>query len=155
MRKADINDIGLDKIKAQETLVDDLTKTYNISKSRVIELLSNLSNRLDNATRSRIAINTDSIAAINYLQGYDAVYFTNLDEGTDLLDSAPPTSNVLALYVDSKVKRVTIDNNKVNWDKIIKPEATRYISNQIAKKSNLKYFIRKGAYQLDPIASFV
>lgn len=97
-----------------------------------------------------IPVRTDDFALLGIMKGVDAVVITNVIE-----DLSTPINDLILLSPGHQ-KRVTFTEHDVDWDQAVGKQG-RYISNKVAKESNLKYWIQKGKQiQIDQgVANFV
>lgn len=95
----------------------------------------------------------EALMPLAIIQGKSAIYVKNT------IDGSGRTVNELVALKSGHQVRVTTDEDNVYYDKEVGSEKApgRYISNKVAKQSNLKYWVKKGQMiQVDPnVANFV
>lgn len=130
------------KLELWNLVVSDMMKDYNVSRDTAVSALAVAATweEGDNAISGHPNhYTTDALLPVNALQGYKAILMNNVNE----VLAEGVTTNLVILRGANPIK-VTHSKKDINWDKVIKPQTVRYISNAVAWKSNLKYFIRKG-----------
>ena len=128
------NNGNLDIVKPKwDNSVKEIMTKYNVNKDLAITTLFTLSNinKTNNAT-------TDTLMVLNRLKGKDAIIIKNVIDGSE---GIPITE--LILLKSNLTKRVTVPRD-INYDKQLNPDS-RTMKNKIAKESNMKYWIKKGA----------
>lgn len=143
------------KLELWNLVIENLIKDYNVSRDTAVTALAIAATweEGDDAISGHPNhYTTDALLPVNALQGYKAILMNNVNE---ILQEGV-TTNIVILRGASPIK-VTHSKKDINWDKVTKPKTVRYISNAIAWKSNLKYFIKKGTpIQMDTnVAAFV
>lgn len=145
---SDLETIVRKSLKTDHQLLDkaltEIMADYNLSRDMALKALASTA-----AYGRRKHIMTDTLLVIGLLSGKDGVVIENVVE-----DGVRTTD--LGLISNKHQKRVTFENQDINWDKVGGTDS-RYISNKIARESNLKYFIKKGVpIQMHPrVAAFV
>ena len=141
--KPNFGNLSFDQYMLQSKLADQWTETidmirdtYKVDRAIAVSVLGHITHA--ESFQKQII---DTLIPLNVLQGYKAIIARNVDEGK-LVGEASVIDDIIMLY-GAKVKRVTFTDNQVNWSEDLNSGPARYISNAVAKQSNLKYFIKK------------
>ena len=116
------------------------SKGKNSESDQEVPFKNSLSTEYDNARIFSI----DDIVPVKLLEGYKAIKIDNIIE--DTYGSTAKLTNDVIVLRGYDIKRLTSENAAdidVAWKENLK-SITRFVSNETAAKSNLKYWIKKG-----------